>query len=93
MTGVQTCALPISAIAKDGWRKFTSRTPALKSYRTVTTTATVNGTPVWRVAAAGFPSYAEASKMCAKVKWRGGACLVKRAGAEAAGSPVRGLRR
>ena len=82
------------AIAKDGWRKFTSRTPALKPYRTVTTTATVNGTPVWRIAAAGFPSYAEASKMCAKVKGRGGACLVKRAEVEAsAGSPVRGLRR
>lgn len=83
-------------IAKDGWRKFTARTPALKAYRTVTTTATVNGTPVWRVAAAGFPSYAEAAKMCAKVKWRGGACLVKRAETgvvAAAGSPVRGLRR
>ncbi|MDP3676995.1 MAG: SPOR domain-containing protein [Novosphingobium sp.] len=82
------------AVAKDGWRKFTSRTPALKPYRTVTTTATVNGIPVWRIAAAGFPSYAEAARMCAKVKGRGGACLVKRAEAEAAaGSPVRGLRR
>ena len=81
-------------IARDGWHKFTARTPALKAYRTVTTTATVNGTPVWRVAAAGFPSYAEASKMCAKVKWRGGDCLVKRAETVAAGgSPVRGLRR
>jgi hypothetical protein len=60
----------------------------------LTTTAVVNGTPVWRVAAAGFPSYAEAAKMCARVKGRGGACLVKRAEAEAAaGSSVRGLRR
>ena len=81
------------AIAKEGWRKFTARTPALKAYRTVTTTATVNDTPVWRVAAAGFPSYAEAAKMCAKVKGRGGACLVKRAEAQTAGAPVRGLRR
>jgi tetratricopeptide (TPR) repeat protein len=82
------------AVAKDGWRKFTSRTPGLKAYRSVTTTATVNGTSVWRVAAAGFPSYADAAAMCARVKSRGGACLVKRAEAEAtAGSPVRGLHR
>lgn len=82
------------AVAKDGWGKFTSRTPALKSFRTVTTTATVNGSPVWRVAAAGFASYGEAAKMCARVKAAGGACLVKRAEVTAAsGSPVRGWRR
>ena len=64
------------AIAKDGWRKFTARTPALKPYTVTTTTATVKGTPVWRVAATGFASYGDAANMCRTVKHRGGACLV-----------------
>ncbi len=81
------------AIAKDGWGKFTRRTPALKGYKAVTTTATVNNVPVWRIAATGFGSYADASKMCARVKSRGGACLVKRAEIQGAGSVMRGLRR
>ena len=81
------------AIAKDGWGKFTRRTPALKGYKSVTTTATVNNVPVWRIAATGFGNYAAASKMCARVKSRGGACLVKRAEIQGAGSVIRGLRR
>ena len=64
------------AVAKDGWRKFTSRTPALKPYKVTTTTATVKGTPVWRVAATGFASYGDAANMCRTVKRRGGVCLV-----------------
>ena len=64
------------AIAKDGWRKFTARTPALKPYKVTTTTATVKGTPVWRVAATGFASYGDAANMCRTVKKRGGECLV-----------------
>lgn len=67
------------AVAKDGWRKFVSRTPGLKPYPAVTTTATVNGAQVWRVAASGFGSYADAERMCRSVKAKGGACLVKRA--------------
>ena len=81
------------AIAKDGWGKFTRRTPALKGYKAITTTANVNNVPVWRIAATGFGSYADASAMCAKVKSRGGACLVKRAEIKGAGSVIRGLRR
>lgn len=64
------------AIAKEGWGKFIRRTPALKGYQATTTTATVNGTPVWRVAATGFASYGDAASMCRMVKQRGGACLV-----------------
>ena len=64
------------AVAKDGWRKFTARTPALKPYKVTTTTARVRGTPVWRVAATGFASYSDAFNMCRTVKGRGGACLV-----------------
>ena len=81
------------AIAKEGWGKFARRTPALKGHKAITTTATVNNVPVWRVAATGFGSYADASLMCAKVKSRGGACLVKRAEIQGAGAIVRGLRR
>ena len=67
------------AVAKDGWGKFVRRTPALKGFPSVTTSATVDGTAVWRVAATGFASYADAERMCRAVKARGGACLVKRA--------------
>ncbi|QGN54518.1 SPOR domain-containing protein [Novosphingobium sp. Gsoil 351] len=81
------------AIAKEGWGKFTRRTPALKGYKSVTTTAMVNDVPVWRVAATGFGSYADAAAMCARVKSRGGACLVKRAEIQGAGAVMRGLRR
>ncbi|MCA1662375.1 MAG: SPOR domain-containing protein [Novosphingobium sp.] len=80
------------AVAGDGWGKFTRRTPALKGFPRVTTTATVDGVAVWRVAAAGFASYNDAAKMCAAVKQRGGACLVKRAEA-GPGSPARLARR
>lgn len=81
------------AIAREGWGKFARRTPALKGYKSVTTTAVVNNVPVWRIAATGFGSYGEASLMCAKVKSRGGVCLVKRAEIQGAGSVIRGLRR
>ena len=64
------------AIARDGWRKFIARTPALKPFKATTTTATVKGTPVWRVAATGFASYGDAATMCRTVKRRGGSCLV-----------------
>lgn len=78
------------AVARDGWGKFTRRTPALRKFAQVTTTATVDGAPVWRVAATGFANYDAAAKMCALVRKRGGACLVKRA---EAGSPARLARR
>lgn len=80
------------AVAREGWGKFTRRTPALKGFGKVTTTATVDGTPVWRIAATGFANYDAAAKMCALVKQRGGACLVKRAEPGAA-SPARLARR
>ena len=76
---VQLGSYTDAAVAREGWGKFTRRTPALKGFRSVTTTATVEGTPVWRVAATGFASYADAAKMCDAVRKRGGACLVKRA--------------
>jgi len=83
------------AVAKDGWRKFTARTPGLKPYPAVTTTATVGGAQVWRVAASGFASYADAAAMCRAVKARGGACLVKRAESAPArgGTAMAALRR
>jgi hypothetical protein len=83
------------AVAKDGWRKFTARTPGLKPYPAVTTTATVEGAQVWRVAASGFASYADAAAMCRTVKARGGACLVKRAESAPArgGTAMAALRR
>ncbi|HUQ13952.1 MAG TPA: SPOR domain-containing protein [Novosphingobium sp.] len=73
---VQLGSYTNQAIAREGWGKFTARTPALKPYRMSTTTATVGGAQVWRVAAAGFASYADANAMCRTVKSRGGACLV-----------------
>jgi hypothetical protein len=73
---VQLGSYTDQGIAKEGWSKFTSRTPALKPYRMTTTTATVSGTQVWRVAAAGFATRADAAAMCGKVRSRGGACLV-----------------
>lgn len=73
---VQLGSYQSPTIARDGWRKFTARTPALKPYKVTTTTATVRGTPVWRVAATGFASYGDAFTMCRTVKGRGGACLV-----------------
>lgn len=83
------------AVARDGWRKFTARTPGLKPYPAVTTTATVAGAQVWRVAATGFASYADAERMCRAVKTRGGACLVKRAESAPAkgGTAMASLRR
>jgi len=81
---VQLGSYTDAAVAKEGWGKFTRRNPALKGFTPVTTTATVDGKPVWRVAASGFASYADAAKMCGSVRAKGGACLVKRAEAKMA---------
>ena len=73
---VQLGAFSTADGARRAWRHFTSRNPALASYRNVTTQVTVNGRRFWRVQAAGFVGQASAATLCRSVKARGGACLV-----------------
>lgn len=73
---VQLGAFSTADGARRAWRHFTSRNPALASYRNVTTQVTVNGRRFWRVQAAGFVGQASAATLCRSVKAHGGACLV-----------------
>lgn len=84
---VQLGAFDSVGVAQDGWsrasRRFSSQ---LAGKDGVTTSATVRGTTVYRLAATGFGSRAQASAACGAIARSGGACFVREIGA---GEPVR----
>jgi Flp pilus assembly protein TadD len=60
--------------ARRAWGIYVARTPQLKNYRMVITSAQVRGKQYWRVAAADLGASA-ANGLCSGVKARGGACF------------------
>lgn len=84
---VQLGAYDSVGVARDGWNRA-SRTfgGALAGLDAITTSATVNGRTVYRLAVTGFDSRAEAAAACAAISRRGGSCFVRNI---AAGEPVR----
>lgn len=84
---VQLGAYDSVGVARDGWNRA-SRTfsGALAGLDAITTSATVNGRTVYRLAVTGFDNRAEAAAACAAISRRGGSCFVRNI---AAGEPVR----
>lgn len=84
---VQLGAYDSVGVARDGWNRA-SRTfgGTLSGLDAITTSATVNGRTVYRLAVTGFDSRAEAAAACAAISRRGGSCFVRNI---AAGEPVR----
>lgn len=84
---VQLGAFDSVGVAQDGWSRASRRFGAqLAGKDGVSTSATVNGTTVYRLAATGFDSRTEAATACSAIARSGGSCFVRQI---AAGEPVR----
>jgi D-alanyl-D-alanine carboxypeptidase len=84
---VQLGAYDSVGVARDGWNRASRTFRAdLAGLDAITTSATVNGRTVYRLAVTGFDSRAEAAAACAAISRRGGSCFVRNI---AAGEPVR----
>ncbi|MBX9727549.1 MAG: SPOR domain-containing protein [Sphingopyxis sp.] len=84
---VQLGAYDSVGVARDGWNRASRAFGGeLTGLDAITTSATVNGRTVYRLAVTGFDSRAEAAAACAALSRRGGSCFVRNI---AAGEPVR----
>ncbi len=84
---VQLGAFDSVGVAQDGWSRASRRFGAqLAGKDGVSTSATVNGATVYRLAATGFDSRAEAATACSAIARSGGSCFVRQI---ATGEPVR----
>lgn len=84
---VQLGAFDSVGVAQDGWSRASRRFGAqLAGKDGVSTSATVGGTTVYRLAATGFDSRAEAQTACSAIVRSGGSCFVRQI---ATGEPVR----
>ena len=75
---VQLGAYSSPQAASNAWGMHTKRYPVLGGYGNASSTATVNGKKVYRLAAMGFDDFASANNVCKQVKSKGGDCIVKK---------------
>lgn len=73
---VQLGAFSSAASAKAAWNKYTARFGALRGLKSTSSTVTVNGRKLTRLAAIGFGNAGSAFATCSKIKTQGGACFV-----------------
>ncbi len=85
---VQLGAYSSSANAKDAWGKLVSKHGVLKGFESASSSVTVNGKKLTRLAAMGFGNKAAADAACSAIKAKGGDCIVRSIGGETS-SPVR----
>lgn len=84
---VQLGAFDSVGVAQDGWSRASRRFGAqLAGKDGVSTSASVGGRTVYRLAATGFDSRAEAQSACSAIARSGGRCFVRQI---ASGEPVR----
>lgn len=83
---VQLGAFASTANAQAAWDKLSKRYGVLNGFSAASSTVTVNGKKLTRLAAMGFGNAAAANAACSQIKSQGGVCLVRSAGGEA---PVR----
>ncbi len=83
---VQLGAFASSANAQAAWDKLSKRYGILNGFSAASSTVTVNGKKLTRLAAMGFGNAATANAACKQIKSQGGVCLVRNVGSEA---PVR----
>jgi D-alanyl-D-alanine carboxypeptidase len=83
---VQLGAFASTANAQAAWNKLSKRYGVLNGFSAASSTVTVGGKKLTRLAAMGFGNAATANAACSQIKAQGGVCLVRSVGGEA---PVR----
>lgn len=83
---VQLGAFSSAANAQAAWSKLSKRYGVLNGFESASSTVTVNGKKLIRLAAMGFGNAASANAACSQIKAQGGVCLVRNANG---GAPVR----
>lgn len=73
---VQLGAFSSAVGAQDAWSKYQKKF-GLQSYSSASSTATVGGRKLVRLAAAGFDNAKDANAVCRAIKAKGGDCVVK----------------
>lgn len=85
---VQLGAYSSSANAKEAWGKLQSKYGVLQGFESASSSVTVNGKKLTRLAAMGFGNKASAVAACQAIKAKGGDCMVRSTGGETS-APVR----
>jgi len=83
---VQLGAFSSAANAQAAWNKLSKRYGVLNGFESASSTVTVNGKKLIRLAASGFGNASTAYAACQQIKSQGGVCLVRNSGG---GAPVR----
>lgn len=73
---VQLGAFSSLAGAQAAWSKYSARFGALRGLKSASSTVTVNGKKLTRLAAMGFGNASSANATCSKIKSQGGKCFV-----------------
>ncbi len=84
---VQLGAYSSPANAKTAWGKLQSKYGVLQDFDSASSSVTVNGKKLTRLAAMGFGNKASADAACRAIKAKGGDCIVRSTGGESS-SPV-----
>lgn len=74
---VQLGAYSSAANAKDAWGKLVAKYGVLQGFESASSTVTVNGKKLTRLAAMGFGNKASADAACKAIKSKGGDCMVR----------------
>ena len=83
---VQLGAFSSAANAEAAWSKLSKKYGVLGGFNSASSTVTVNGKKLIRLAASGFGNAAAANAACQQIKAQGGVCLVRGNGGD---TPVR----
>ena len=81
---VQLGAYSSPGNAKNAWGKLQSKYGVLQGFDSASSSVTVNGKKLTRLAAMGFGNKASADAACRAIKAKGGDCIVRSTGGEAA---------
>jgi|688.fasta_scaffold69204_1 Flp pilus assembly protein TadD len=73
---IQLGAFSSAASAQAAWKRYAARYGALRGLKSVSSTVTVNGRKLTRIAAMALGDAARASATCRQIKSQGGACFV-----------------
>lgn len=73
---VQLGAFSSTASAQAAWNKYSAKFGALRGFKSASSTVTVNGKKLTRLAAMGFANAGSAGAVCNQIKSQGGACFV-----------------
>jgi D-alanyl-D-alanine carboxypeptidase len=84
---LQLGAFSSAANAQKAWNQLTAKHKVLQGFTSATSTVTVNGKTLTRVAATGFGNFQAANAACNQIKASGGACMIR--SLNGAVSPVR----